>query len=117
MLSSEKIKSAAAAVGFDRCGIARATAVSGQRAAELRAWLAEGCHGEMDYLARNVEKRLDPRLLVEGAQTIVSVALCYNPGEEAVSAEWHLARYAYGRDYHEAVKDRLREMLALLFLE
>ena len=117
MLSSADIKSAAAAVGFDRCGIARATAVSGQRAAELRAWLAEGCHGEMDYLARNVEKRLDPRLLVEGARTIVSVALCYNPGEEAVSAEWHLARYAYGRDYHEAVKDRLRQMLALLSLE
>ena len=104
-------------MGFDRCGMARATAVSGQRAAELRAWLAEGCHGEMDYLARNVEKRLDPRLLVEGARTIVSVALCYNPGEEAVSAEWHLARYAYGRDYHEAVKDRLRQMLALLSLE
>ena len=117
MLSSADIKSAAVAVGFDRCGIARATAVSGQRAAELRAWLAEGCHGEMDYLARNVEKRLDPRLLVEGARTIVSVALCYNPGEEAVGAEWHLARYAYGRDYHEAVKDRLRQMLALLSLE
>ena len=50
MLSSADIKSAAATVGFDRCGIARATAVSGQRAAELRAWLAEGCHGEMDYL-------------------------------------------------------------------
>ena len=47
----------------------------------------------------------------------MSVALCYNPGEEAVSAEWHLARYAYGRDYHEAVKDRLRQMLALLSLE
>ena len=89
MLSSADIKSAAVAVGFDRCGIARATAVSGQRAAELRAWLAEGCHGEMDYLARNVEKRLDPRLLVEGARTIVPPAPHCYPVGEAVVSEWH----------------------------
>lgn len=122
MLSSVEIKRCAAALGFSACGMTRAEAVSSARAEELRRWLAEGCHADMDYLARNVEKKLDPRLLVEGAKTIVSLAVNYYPGENEIFDEkgekaWHLARYAYGTDYHEVVKHMLRQLLAMLHLE
>lgn len=79
MLRSIDIKQAAQAEGFSVCGIARAERVSPAREAERLAWLSRGEQGDMDYLARNVDVRLDPRLLVEGAKTVVSVAVNYNP--------------------------------------
>lgn len=116
-ISYDDIKRCALALGFDRIGLARAERVSARREAELRKWLCEGCHGEMEYLARNVDKRLDPRLLVEGARTVVSVAVNYNPGDVVCGdGRWHLARYAYGTDYHEVVKAMLRQLLAALGL-
>lgn len=81
MLHATHIKSAAQAEGFSVCGIARATKVCAEREAERRAWLAHGEQGEMHYLQQNLDKRLDPRLLVEGAMTIVSVAANYYPGD------------------------------------
>lgn len=122
MLSAALVKQQAAALGFSACGLTRAVAVSPERAEELRRWLAEGCQGEMDYLARNVEKKLDPRLLVAGAQTVVSVAVNYYPGDLAEAGadgggSFRLARYAYGTDYHEVVKEMLRRLLAALGLQ
>lgn len=122
MLSSAHIKHCAAKIGFSACGIAPAEVVAPNRATELRKWLADDCQADMDYLARNVEKKLDPRLLVEGAKTIVSVAANYYPGEienidKTVHNTWHLARYAYGTDYHEVVKKMLRQLLQTLHLE
>ena len=125
MLSAATLKEQAARLGFSACGIAPAEPVAAWRAEELKAWLAEGCYGEMDYLARNVDKKLDPRLLVEGARSVVSLAVNYYPGsdgfdlttEENGPNAWHLARYAYGTDYHDVVKQMLRELLAALGLE
>ena len=131
MLQSAHLKQLIQQAGFTACGITRATQVSEQRSQELQQWLAEGCHGKMDYLARNVDKKLDPRLLVEGAKSIVCVALNYYPGnwdkeedmEDACSDETNqkerihrknalrLSRYAYGTDYHEVVKNKLRQVL------
>lgn len=79
----------------------------------------------MAYLAQNVEKKLDPRLLVEGAKTVVSLAVNYYPGEfknhgfieENGKNAWRLARYAYGTDYHDVVKIMLRRLMAELGLE
>lgn len=133
MLSASNIKQAAQAEGFSACGIARAQSVSAARATERIKWLAQGEQGDMDYLTRNVDKRLDPRLLVEGAKTIVSVAVNYNPGicdnsddeKDAICDETayfcrcnalHLSRYAYGTDYHEVVKQMLRGMMQRLGL-
>lgn len=140
MLQLQLIKQAALAEGFAACGVARATRVSAAREHELRQWLAEGCHGDMAYLANHVELKLDPRRLVEGAQTVVSVAANYYPGdweaeagaevgaahcgqdENAENARFHrcnalrLSRYAYGTDYHEVVKQMLRGMMQRLGL-
>ncbi len=140
MLQLQLIKQAALAEGFAACGVARATRVSAAREHELRQWLAEGCHGDMAYLANHVELKLDPRRLVEGAQTVVSVAANYYPGdweaeagaeagaahcgqdENAEKARFHrrnalrLSRYAYGTDYHEVVKQMLRGMMQRLGL-
>lgn len=133
MLRSIDIKQAAQAEGFSVCGIARAERVSPAREAERLAWLSRGEQGDMDYLARNVDVRLDPRLLVEGAKTVVSVAVNYNPAscdnqnaekssfcDETVQNEGadrlRLSRYAYGTDYHEVVKQMLRSMMQRLRL-
>lgn len=125
MISSGQLKQKAREAGFSACGLAPAAPLSAERAEELRRWLQEGCHGEMDYLARNVEKRLDPRLLVEGAKTVVSLAVNYYPGDfkEGGSVEengknaWRLARYAYGADYHDVVRRMLRRLMRELGLE
>ena len=140
MLHATHIKSAAQAEGFSVCGIARATKVCAEREAERRAWLAHGEQGEMHYLQQNLDKRLDPRLLVEGAITIVSVAANYYPGDwESITPtcdhsntvfcdkngknhtsdvpNWlKLSRYAYGSDYHDVVKRMLRGMMQRLGL-
>ena len=77
VLQAQTIKAEAARLGFSACGLARAERVDQMQEARFRKWIAEGKHGEMDYLARNIEKRFDPRLLVEGTQTIVAVAMSY----------------------------------------
>ena len=74
---SEEIKQQALALGFDACGICRATN-SGEEARYME-WIRDHCQAGMDYLERNIEKRIDPRLLVEDARSIISVALNYYP--------------------------------------
>lgn len=129
MLQSSELKKIALQEGFSACGIARADHISAARTAELKQWLANGEQGEMDYLARNVEKKLDPRLLVEGAKTVVSVVANYYPGAIADAsksqessyvdseATLYLAKYAYGTDYHDEVKRRLRNVMQKVGLE
>lgn len=70
----------------------------------------------MDYLARNVEKRLDPRLLVPGARTVVSLAMNYAGDEALAPGSYRLARYALGRDYHDVMRERLRALMERLGL-
>lgn len=115
VLSAATVKRQAAALGFEACGLARAVAVSPEREAELRRWLAEGCQGDMDYLSRHLDLKLDPRRLVEGARTIVSLALNYYPGG-AGEASPCLARYAQGTDYHDVMRQQLRALMASLGL-
>ena len=118
ILPADAVKAAAREVGFSACGLTAARPVSDERAQKFRRWLAEGCHADMDYLARNADKRLDPRLLVEGARTIVSVAVNYftpdEMGDFAIQSAggmgenaWTIARYARGTDYHDVVKQML----------
>lgn len=76
-LSSEYIKAEAQRLGFFACGISPALPMDPEHVARRQQWLDEGMHGEMSYLERNEDKRRDPRLLVEGVQCIVSVALNY----------------------------------------
>jgi epoxyqueuosine reductase len=108
------VKARARAVGFDAVGIAAADRV--RDADRIRAWLDAGRHGEMAYLARHVERRVDPRELLPGARSVVSVALgYYTPHPIAARADrGKISRYAWGDDYHDIVKDRLFAVLRAL---
>ena len=112
------IKAEARRLGFVACGLSPAEPMDAAHVARRERWLAEGCHGEMSYLARNEEKRRDPRLLVEGVRTIVSVALNYHTpdpiGADGRSRRLSIARYARGQDYHDVMKSRLFALLNTL---
>ena len=112
------IKAEARRLGFFACGLSPAARMDAAHVARRERWLAEGCHGEMSYLARNEEKRRDPRLLVEGVRTIVSVALNYhNPDPldaKGRPRRLSIARYARGQDYHDVMKSRLFALLNTL---
>lgn len=111
MLSLDDIKQAALAVGFDACGVARADAVTDEEY-PLRKWLARGWHGDLTYMDRNIEKRMDPRQLVPGAQSVICCVSAYPPPQTSGG----VAAYARTREYHKVVKDMLftlREQLGI----
>ena len=112
MTPSEKIKQHALSLGFDACGICRAESAGEEK--NLRNWIKSGYQGDMSYLERNIEKRDDPRLLVPGAKSIVSVALNYYPHEKRNPNLPKFAYYAYGKDYHSVVKDKLKQLLEFI---
>lgn len=109
---SEKIKAEAANLGFFACGIAEAGPVDAAVAERFRSWIACGGHAGMDYMARNVDKRLDPRLLADGVRSIVCVALAYAQRRRIPDGEYQFAEYAYGEDYHDVMKSKLRTLAA-----
>ena len=98
-------------LGFDACGIASARALD-EESALVEQWLDEGREGEMGYLTRNKEKRYDPRLLVEGTKSIVTVLYNYFPKQQiGDNGRYKIAKYAYGADYHDVLKRKMRQLL------
>ncbi|MHC5002644.1 MAG: tRNA epoxyqueuosine(34) reductase QueG [Planctomycetota bacterium] len=98
-------------LGFALAGVCPAE--PSRRAAELRSWLEAGRHGEMAYLARNVEVRLDPARLLPGVRSILCVADRHDdaaPDPPAAPGFGRIARYARGDDYHRIIKRRLHEL-------
>lgn len=110
VISSSMIKAEAQRLGFFTSGIARAERVDETKERDYREWLREGGHASMQYLENNLDKRLDPRLLVEGVRSIVSVALNYAPSRTLPEGELQIASYALGQDYHDVVKGKLRQL-------
>lgn len=108
------IKAEALRLGFSACGIAKADAVPNEEYSLIEQWLNDGYHGNMSYLERNADLRRDPRLLVEGTQSIIMVAMNYYPSELQDTQAPQFAYYAYGRDYHKVVKKRLDLLLAYI---
>lgn len=106
------IKAKAVELGFDFCGIARADFLE-EEAPRLETWLKNGMHGQMNYMANHFDKRLDPRLLVDGAKSVVTVLLNYYPETPLPSGpdDYKLSKYAYGTDYHFVLKDKLKDLL------
>lgn len=106
----EEIRAAGKKLGFAAIGIARAE--PGPAVDRLRAWLAEGCHGGMDYMARHAELRAQPQRLHPGTLTVISAALDYlPPGRSAPDPEQAaISRYAQGRDYHKVMRGRLQKL-------
>lgn len=105
------IKERAKGMGFAACGISEATFLEEERE-HLEKWLDQGMQGEMAYMERNLDKRLDPRLLVNNAKTVVSLLYNYFPDKPLRDENNYLvSKYAYGRDYHLVIKDKLHHLI------
>lgn len=113
-MDSAWIVAEAEKLGFDACGIACATALD-EESSHVEQWLAEEHEGEMAYLTRNKEKRYDPRLLVEGTKSIITVLYNYFPKQTIGDGDhFKIAKYAYGADYHDVLKNKMRQLLELI---
>ena len=110
---SQIIKEHAKRLGFLNCGIAKATFLE-EEAPRLENWLKKGFHGEMKYMENHFDKRLDPRLLVDDAKSVVSLSYNYFPEKQQASDSYKISKYAYGEDYHFVIKQKLRELLVIL---
>lgn len=108
----DKIKAEASRLGFFVCGFARAEPVSESMRRHYLGWLADGRNADMAYLGNNLDKRFDPRLLMPGVKTIVVVAQNYFPARRLPEGEPQIADYALGLDYHDIVKQKLRQLAA-----
>jgi epoxyqueuosine reductase len=105
------IKQAAHRLGFDYCGIASADFLE-EEAPRLEQWLTKNMHGKMHYMEKWFDLRLDPRKLMPGAKSVVSLLVNYYPDESTLSETApKISRYAYGKDYHVVVKDKLQILL------
>jgi epoxyqueuosine reductase len=104
------IKAEAKRLGFDYCGISKAEFLE-EEAPRLENWLKQNMHGEMKYMENHFDMRLDPRKLVPGAKSVVSLLLNYYPNEKQDEAAPKISKYAYGEDYHLVIKRKLKEML------
>jgi epoxyqueuosine reductase len=103
------VKNAAKELGFLSCGISKADFLE-EEASRLEQWLKAGKHGKMGYMENHFDKRLDPRLLVPGAKSVVSLLLNYYTDEQQVEGAPKISKYAYGNDYHFAIKDKLKQL-------
>ena len=107
---SQLIKQKAEKFGFQSCGISKAEFLE-EEAPRLEAWLDKGYHGEMKYMENHFDKRLNPTLLVEGAKSVISLSYNYFPKVKIDEINnFKISKYAYGEDYHEVIKDILKEM-------
>ncbi|TYP99666.1 epoxyqueuosine reductase [Tenacibaculum adriaticum] len=113
---SQIIKKQAKRLGFLACGIAKADFLEDE-APRLEKWLQNDFHAEMSYMENHFDKRLDPRLLVDGAKSVVSLSYNYFPSEAQQEGTYKIAKYAYGEDYHHVIKDKLFELLECIRTE
>lgn len=111
-----EIRKRALAAGFTDMAVAHAGPLDKERK-RLREWLDQGRHGEMHYMENHFEKRTDPTKLVEGAQSLVLFTFNYYPKREQKEDTYKIARYAYGKDYHRVLKDKLYEIYNYLHEE
>lgn len=111
--ASYLIKEEARRIGFDVCGIAQIAPVDTE-VLFLDHWIASGYHGDMKYMENYRNLRLNPAGLVEGARSIICTALNYYPAKKQLFDAPHIAYYAYGRDYHEVVKEKLYLLLSYI---
>jgi len=110
---SQFIKAKAVELGFDFCGISTAEFLE-EEAPRLENWLNQQMNGKMHYMNNHFDKRLDPRKLVDGAKSVISVLLNYYPEKRlpATENDLKLSKYAYGTDYHFVLKDKLKEFVS-----
>ena len=96
--------------GFDYCGVAKAQVLD-EDARRLESWLNKGLHGTMHYMENHFDLRVDPSKLVPGAKSVITLLLNYYPEKEQVTGAPKISKYAYGNDYHEVIRDKLKQFL------
>jgi epoxyqueuosine reductase len=107
---AQQIKEEAYRLGFEHVGFSKANFLE-EEAPRLEQWLANNYHGKMAYMENWFDKRLDPRLLVDDAKTVISLLLNYYPHQMQNTEAPQISKYAYGRDYHFVIKEKLKELL------
>ena len=110
----QKVMTEAQRLGFAACGFTKAEPVSEEMAAVLDHWTTNDYHADMLYMERNRHLRLDPTQLVPGCQTLIVVALNYYPQQPLPPESYQIAYYAYGKDYHRVMKDKLNQLLSYI---
>ena len=115
--NTDLIKQKAQELGFFYCGISKAEFLE-EEAPRLEAWLNQQRHGKMSYMENHFDKRLDPRLLVDGAKSVISLLLNYYTEEKQSDATApKISKYAYGEDYHVVIKEKLRQLMQFIETE
>ena len=111
---TQLIKSECKRLGFEYCGISKADFLE-EEAPRLENWLNKNMHGQMSYMQNHFDKRLDPRLLVPGAKSVISLLLNYYPSEKQQdNTAPKISKYAYGNDYHDVIKEKLNLLLQFI---
>ncbi len=104
------IKATAAKLGFSFCGISKAVRLD-EDAKRLEQWLSKGMHGNMQYMENHFELRVDPAKLVPGAKSVITLMMNYYPAVTQTTDGPKISKYAYGNDYHEVIRSKLKELL------
>jgi epoxyqueuosine reductase len=110
---TQLIKQFSKQLGFDYCGIAKAERLD-EDAKRLEQWLNKGMHGSMQYMENHFELRVDPTKLVPGARSVITLMMNYFPSAEQNEQAPKISKYAYGEDYHEVIRERLKELMKLI---
>jgi epoxyqueuosine reductase len=113
---SSAIKAEAKRLGFLSCGISKAEFLEDE-APRLEAWLKAERNGKMGYMENHFDKRLDPRLLVPGGKSVISVLLNYYSDDQQPEGAPKISKYAYGADYHFVIKEKLKELFSFIHQE
>jgi len=110
------IKKLTAQLGFDYCGIAKAEKLD-EDAKRLEQWLNKGLQGKMQYMENHFDLRVDPSKLVPGARSVITLLMNYYPGQSQKEGAPKIAKYAFGKDYHEVIREKLNTLLQQLRAE
>lgn len=104
------IKKAAWDLGFDYCGVAKATYLDDD-AKRLESWLNNSFHGSMKYMENYFDLRVDPSKLVPGAKSVITLLQNYYPAAHTKESTINISKYAWGKDYHKVIKEKLKEFM------
>ena len=107
------MKQFATELGFSFCGIAHATKLDDD-ARRLESWLSNGMQGNMHYMERYFDMRIDPRQLVPGAKSVITLLLNYFPKDNQDAGTPKISKYAYGKDYHEVIREKLNKLIEFI---
>jgi epoxyqueuosine reductase len=107
------IKETATGLGFDYCGVAQALLLD-EDARRLEAWLNKGMQGKMQYMENHFDMRVDPSKLVLGAKSVITLMKNYFPTEKQIDDAPKISKYAFGSDYHDVIREKLKTFIDLI---